>query len=178
MSIRYESLDEDVRQLMIAELARDIESLRLYMSPRLTEGGGQAWPELLREAFLEHDDDWLASQIRLRGFMKTTEQRRTPKGGFTMARVPHIAPETLAEGEFNRFYARGLCAHAIATGETEVEVCRGKEVRNPRPDSENMIGRQLPAHQLLEDLRTSQGVEPALGLPRPNSGLTVRRVER
>lgn len=50
-------------------------------------------------------------------------------------------------------------------------------VRNPRPESEAMVGSRLPAQALLDDLRTSQGVEPALGLPPgPNSGITVRRV--
>jgi hypothetical protein len=108
--------------------------------------------------------------------MRTEEQRRKPKGGFTTAQVPYTAPDTLAEGEFNRFYARGLCVHVLASGGTEVEVYRGKEVQNPRPESQAMIGRRLPAQNLLDDLRTAQGVEPALGLPRgPNSGLTVRR---
>lgn len=177
MGIRYESLDETVREVMIRELDRDATSAKLYISPRLTEPGAQAWPDLLRDAFREHDDDWLASALRSRGLIRSTEQRRTPKGGWTTAQMPRTAPETLAEGEYNRFYARGLCAHVLANGGGEVEVYRGKEAQNPRPESQAMIGRQLSARQLLDDLRTSQGVEPALGLPPgPNSGLTVRRV--
>jgi len=176
MSIRYESLDAAVCSAMVRELERDVANGTLYVSPGLTEAGRQAWPQLLREAAENHDDSWLASELRSRGLMRTKEQRRKPKGGFTMAKVPHTAPDTLAEGEFNRLYARGLCAEVLASGGTEVEVYRGKEVQNPRPESEAMIGRRLPAEKLLEDLRTSQGVEPALGLPPgPNSGLTVRR---
>ena len=92
-----------------------------------------------------------------------------------MARVPRTAPDTLAEGEFNRFYVRGLCARALEENVTEVQVYRGKSVRNPRPESRAMIGKVLLARDLLEDLRRSQGVEPALGLPTgPNSGLTIR----
>jgi hypothetical protein len=177
MGIRYESLDENVRRYMLDELELDCNSGKLYISPRLTVEGVAVWPDLLREAFRNHDDDWLASELRLRGLIRKTEQRRTPKGGFTTAQVPRTAPETLAEGEFNRFYARGLCRHVIQTGGTEVEVYRGKEVRNPRPESQAMIGRRLAAQQLIEDLRKSQGVEPSLGLPPgPNSGLTVRKV--
>jgi hypothetical protein len=124
-----------------------------------------------------HEDDWLASTLRERGYMKAEEQRAKPSGGFTTAKVPHTAPETLAEGEFNRFYARGLCVQVLESGGTEVEVYRGKNVANPRPESQAMIGRRLPAQQLLDDLRSSPGVEPALGLPPgPNSGLTIRRV--
>lgn len=177
MGIRYESLDENVRRCMIEELELDFNSGKLYISPRLTDEGVRVWPDLLREAFRNHDDDWLASQLRFRGLMRKTEQRRTPKGSFTTAQVPRTAPETLAEGEFNRFYARGLCRHVIETGGTEVEVYRGKTVLNPRPESQAMIGRRLSAQRLLEDLRVSQGVEPSLGLPPgPNSGLTIRRV--
>jgi hypothetical protein len=176
MSIRYESLDGPVRSAMARELERDQANGPLYISPRLTEAGAQAWPAILGEAFAQHDDTWIAATLRSRGLIRAEEQRRKPKGGFTTAQVPHTAPDTLAEGEFNRFYARGLCADVMASGGTEVEVYRGKEVQNPRPESQAMIGRRLPAQRLLDDLRTSQGVEPALGLPPgPNSGLTVRR---
>lgn len=175
MSIRHESLDAAVRSAAVREIERDRASGTLYISPRLTEAGAQAWPQILREAFERHDDSWVAATLRSRGLMRTEEQRRKPKGGFTTAQVPHTAPDTLAEGEFNRFYARGLCAHVVDSGGTDVEVYRGKDVQNPRPESQAMIGRRVSASDLLNDLRTAQGVEPALGLPPgPNSGLTVR----
>lgn len=177
MSIRYDSLDEAVRHCMVAELDRDIQGGNLYISSRLTEAGALEWPGLLHEAFHNHDDIWLAEQIRTRDLMRATAQRRTKGGGITIAKVPHNAPETLAEGEFNRYYIRGLCRDVIECGVTEVEIYRGKDASSPRPESQAMIGKRLPADQLLQDLRVSQGVEPALGLPPgPNSGLTVRRV--
>lgn len=177
MSIHQESLDAGVRGLMARELERDQGNGTLYISSRLTTDGARAWPQILREAMERHNDEWLASTLRDRGYIKAKEQRAKPKGGFTTAKVPHTAADTLAEGEFNRFYARGLCAHVLESGGREVEVYRGKEVSNPRPESEAMISRRLPAQQLLEDLRNSPGVEPALGLPPgPNSGLTIRRV--
>lgn len=177
MGIRYENLDAEVRAAMVRELERDQDNGTLYLSPRLTDTGVREWSQILREAAESHDDTWLAATLRSRGLMRAQEQRRKPKGGFTMAKVPHTAPDTLAEGEFNRLYARGLCVHVLESGGTEVEVYRGKAVQNPRPESEKMIGRRLLAQKLLDDLRRSQGVEPALGLPPgPNSGLTVRRV--
>jgi len=162
---------------MIAELDRDIQGGNLYISSSLTEAGTLEWPILLHEAFHNHDDVWLTEQIQTLDLMRATEQRRTRGGGITSAKVPYNAPEMLAEGEFTRFYIRGLCKHIIECGGTEVEVYRGKDVSHPRPESQAMIGKRLPANQLLQDLRASQGVEPALGLPPgPNSGLTVRRV--
>lgn len=176
MSIQYSNIDAEVRKFMLQELGMDESNKTLYISPRLTEQGASNWPAMLRKAIENHNDGWLASELRLQGLMRSHEERRKPKGGFTNARVPITAPDTLAEGEFNRFYARGLCASVLASGGTGVVVCRGKQVSNPRSESEAMIGRAIPAGELLEDLRTSQGVEPALGLPPgPNSGLTVRR---
>ncbi len=147
----------------------------------LVKGGVNAPPaktseaSLLREATRSHDESWLAAQIRSRGFLKSHEERRKPKGGTTVAQVSVTAADTLAEGEFNRFYARGLCARAADEVVSEVEVYRGKPVSQPRPESQAMIGKRIPASSLLRDLGVSQGVEPALGLPPgPNSGLTVR----
>ncbi len=160
---------------MVAELERDERRGVVYKSRRLTGYGANGWTALLREALGQHDDEWLASMLRSGGYMRTHEERRT-KGGHTLAQVPYTAPQTLAEGEFNRFYARGLCAQVLATGGRDAEVYRGKEVESPRPESQAMLGRRLPAQALLDDLRTSQGAEPALGLPPgPNSGLTIRR---
>jgi hypothetical protein len=105
---------------------------------------------------------------------ETEEQRRKPKGGFTIAQVPVTAPDTLAEGEFNRFYIRGLCLRAIQDGVAELIVYRAKEVSSPRRESEAMIGARLPPERLLQDIRTHPGVDTAFGLPPgPNSGLSV-----
>jgi hypothetical protein len=56
-----------------------------------------------------------------------------------------------------------------------VFVYRAKEVVNPRAESVALIGKSLPAKQLLDDLRTNIGTDTALGLPPgPNSGLSVK----
>ncbi len=176
MGLHYANLDARTREFMVRELERDISQGAVYVSDRLTEVGAQNWANLLREALRDRDDDWLEDQLRQHVYLKTHEERRKPKGrGVTRAQVPVTAAETLAEGEFNRFYARGLCARAVAEGVAEVEVYRGKEVTQPRPESQAKIGTRVSARALLEDLRRSQGVEPALGIPPgPNSGLTVR----
>ena len=177
MPLTYESINADVRRCMLDELAIDVANHTLYVSPRLIDGASTQWEGLLREAVATHDDAWLATETRRRGLIRAQEQRRTKNGGTSTVAVPHTAADTLADGEFNRLYARGLCAHVLATGGHEVEVYRGRDSANPRPSSEELIGRRFPAKALLDDLRTSQGVETSLGLPPgPNSGLTVRRV--
>ena len=48
------------------------------------------------------------------------------------------------------------------------------QAAEPRPESQALIGRRLNPQAILGDLRTTKGVESALGLARPNSGLTLR----
>ena len=178
MALYYENLDEITRSFMLNEVVSDVSLNRLYMSPRLNEFGRQNYVYFLQEAVVHHNDGWLAQQLSSHGYMTDYEQRRTRGGGFTSAKVPVNAPDTLSEGEFNRYYTRGLCVRVIEEGLEQVEVCRGKQVSQPRWESEAMLGRRLSAEALLKDLRESIGVEPALGLPPgPNSGLTVRMVQ-
>ena len=107
--------------------------------------------------------------------MNIMEQRRARNGGYTSVRVPVTAPDTLAEGEFNRFYIRGVCRHALESNIGAVEVYRAKAVMQPRSDSQTKIGAMIPAQSLLNDLRVNIGVDTALGLPPgPNSGLSVK----
>jgi len=173
MALRLENLDDRTRKFMLDELELDVANGTLYISPRLNQSGEMEYEKLLRKSIECGDDSSLTDDLRTK--MKLTEQRQKPKGGITVAKVPVTAADTLAEGEFNRFYARGLCRRAIADGVQAVEVYRTKQVTNPRTESQAMIGKKIEARALLEDLRTHPGVEPALGLPPgPNSGLSVR----
>lgn len=175
MALIYENLDARTRQFMLSEVELDISRGALYISTRLNQQGIEVYASLLKEAIQSHDDAWLAEELRRRGYMNAVGKRKGKNGSFTTVRVPINAPDTLAEGEFNRFYVRGLCVRAMEDNIPEVEAYRGKQVNQPRPESEAMIGKRINAKKLLEDLRISRGVEPALGLPPgPNSGLTVR----
>ena len=175
MSLQYQNLDTQTRHHMIAELQADQAVGKLYIGPRLNETGVAAWASLLGEAITAYDDAWLASEIRNRGLLNTHEERRKPTGGTTRAQVPANAHETLAEGEFNRFYVRGLCLRAIQENILQVVAYRARQSENPRAESEAIVGKTFSPTSLLNDLRASPGVEPALGVPPgPNSGLSVR----
>lgn len=155
MTIHYRDLNTgSVRTLAVQEVDRDIQAGTIYQSPRLTPEGSRQWPSLLRDALASHDDGWLAAALRARGLLASHEPRRTPSGGTTMAKVPVTAADTLAEGEFNRFYARGLCADVLASGGTHVMVYRGKDVANPRVESEAMITRRPWGKDITRDAIT------------------------
>lgn len=155
------NLDAETRAMMRSEVESDIANAVLYESSRLSARGRDGYPTLLLEAVDRGDDRSLGNDLRMHRRMNAKET--ATRGGKTFTKdVPVTAPQTLAEGEFNRFYARGLCRRAIAEGVTHVRVYRAKNVASPRSTSEVMIGNLIDAKALLEDLRTSRGIEPAL----------------
>jgi len=168
------NLDQTVRELMIKEIEADISAGRLYVSRRLSPSGVKDYPALLKEAVQSYDDFWLTSQLAAPGRLNATETRNTKRGAIT-AKLPYNAPEMLAEGEFNRFYLRALCLLAMQSNVSNLIVYRAKEVINPRPESQSMIGKSIDPEKLLADLRANPGVDTALGLPAgPNSGLSAK----
>ncbi len=173
MTFHLKNLDPATRSRMSQEVAVDTTEGKLYISPRLTPEGAARYPTLLAEAVASHDMTWLASQLRHSGSLLAKEQKRKPSGGYTLADVPYTAADTLAEGEFNRFYIRGLCLRAVEENIPVLIVYCAKEVANARSESQRKIGTSVNPQVLLADLRTHVGVDTALGLPQgPNSGLS------
>jgi hypothetical protein len=178
MPFSFVHLDGQTRPYILDEIAIDVATDRLYLSDRLSEIGRVNYLAYLTQAAELHDEVWLAGQLRLSKCFNSTYQRKSTKGGYAIVPMPFNAPETLAEGEFNRFYIRGLCRRALVSGVTQLLIYRAKPVENPRPGSELRIGAALEPANLLQDLRTNIAVETYLGLPPgPNSGLCVRLAE-
>jgi hypothetical protein len=176
MTLDLVDLDAETRAQMRSELERDVESSTLYLSPRLTPEGRRRYPELLRRAFSDGTVASLANDLNSPGLIATHETA-VRRGRRYSKSVPYTAAQTMAEGEFNRFYLRALCLSVLAFGGTELEIYRAGHSRSPRPASEAMIGRRIDARELLDDLRAHAGVDTALGLPPgPNSGLSARHV--
>lgn len=169
----FKHLDERTRELMIREAEADGMAATEYYGRRLSAKGREDWPVLLRSAIASGDAETLAAKLRHDGRLKTEEERRT-KTGVKMVAVPVNAADVLAQGEFNRYYIRALCLRVIEDGGTHVVVCRGRWSDNPRPESEALIGKEIPAQSLLEDVRAHPGEATFFGVPIVNSGLTVR----
>lgn len=164
---------DDARQAMLDEVEHDVATGTLYRSKRLTDAGWAAYPDLLRDAVTRGNDATLTGELARPEFWLAQEQSQSSKGKVFTKKVPVNAHETLAESEFNRFYLRGLCQVALDRSIASVIVYRAKAVSVPRPESEALIGTSLDPTTLLNDLRTSIGVDTALGLPPgPNSGLS------
>ena len=175
MPLQYDSLDPTTRRYSLEELERDVGNGSLAVPERLRPGGLDDYVKLLRDALKYYDELWL--EERVRGMLMDFERRRTPSGGETTARIPENAARLLAEGEFNRYYMRGVAARAAAEGGGEVEVYRARLSAEPRAESARLEGERLRASALLDELRaaTSESrAEATLG--KPGSGLSVRLV--
>ena len=174
MGLTYKNLDEKTRRLMLLEIERDISAGTLYVSDNLNPHGQLVYPELIKAAARNGSDLTLAMAIH--GWLNAYEKpRKLKSGGFSKPPVMRVnAHEMLAEGEFNRFYIRGVCLLAIEEGAFEVIVYRAKMAEHARAESEQKIGQRIAAEALLRDLRAHPGLDTALGLPPgPNSGLSV-----
>jgi len=174
--LKYIDLDDRTRRLMVQEIDRDIKNGSLYLSARLSAVGQADYPALLREATRDHDDGWLEAELRKDGRLNATERRRTPDGKRTIVDVPANAAETLAEGEFNRFYSRALCLRAREDSILQLTVYRAKSVDDPGREAETKVGQGVSPRALLKDLRANPRMDAALGLPTSenNAGLSVR----
>ncbi len=170
-----ENLDATTRKFMLQELTQDIAKSDLYISNRLTPLGLKKYPGELQKAIERGDVASLTKDLKRKGYLKTTEERKSKSGETIKAKVPSNAAIILAEGEFNRYYIRGVCLRAIDEGVKDLEVYRAKFVNDPRPQSQRVVGMKVDPKTVLDLLRKNKTVDSVLGLsPGPNSGLSVR----
>ena len=175
MGLQLENLDDRTRRFMLDELEQDVARGRLYISHRLSETGRADYERLLRSAVERGTDESLADELRSHDRMLLTTKWERAKGGAIVAELPSTAPDVLAEGEFHRFYLRGLCRRALEDGIYALVIYRAKPLTQARVKAEAMIGVRIDAGSLLEDLRSYHGETPPRGLPPcPDVGLSVR----
>jgi hypothetical protein len=175
MPLQYENLDPTTRRYALAELDHDIASGAFHISDRLRPEAVGEYQRLLHEAIRYYDDRWLEEHAG--DLLVETESRRTRSGGTTTARVPQMATRMLAEGDFNRYYMRGVALRAIEEGRQILEVYRARLSMEPRPESAELEGRRVPAAEVLAHLRGPMSADPGVApLGRTNSGLSVKLV--
>jgi len=161
----FRNLSKEVREKSLTELMLDENEQRVYLSGRLNEEGRSIYIKSLRNAISDGDEEDLEKSIQ--GHLNITE---IVNG--VSKKVPSNAAQLLAQGEFNRYYIRGLCLWALERGIQSLEIYRARESSWSRPESEAKIGSKLDAADLLDDLRRNIGKQPEY-LPEVNSGLSV-----
>jgi hypothetical protein len=151
------NLDDKTRNYMLDAIEDADRIGNIYYSSRFNDAGRREWLGLLKEAAREHDEQWLADQVDSCQLMRELEGGRTPRGGYAVKHIPHtVAAQTLAEGQFNRFYMLGLCNRARAEGISHLEVYRARETSSPRPGSAAMIGTRLSVDDVENQLRDTK----------------------
>jgi uncharacterized protein YxeA len=169
MGLHYASLDTDIRTYMVSEFNSDVDNETCYVSKRFHDKGKNSYIEAMPSHLTTGNDDSLMNHLSTNKCFNATEFNKNGKEN----KVPITASQTFSEGEFNRFYMRGVCLKAIEDKGTVI-VYRARHSENPSPESEALIGTFVNAEQLLNDLRMNIGLETRIGLARPNSGLSVR----
>src|SRR3954467_11789420 len=122
MPLQYENLDPATRRYALAELEHDQATGAFHISERLRPEGAGEYERLLHEALRYYDDRWLEEHAS--DLLVEYEARKSKSGAQTKARVPHMAARMLAEGDFNRYYMRGVSVRAMQEGRQVVEVYR------------------------------------------------------
>lgn len=169
----FENLDEKTRGYMLEAISEAEATGNTYSSTRFNDAGQKQWLPLLKEAAKEHDEHWLAYQLEAKGLMKDFEGAMTPSGGYTVKHIPHTAAETMAEGQFNRFYIIGLCKRAKAENISDLEIYRAKKSNAPRSQSEALIGTKITTDEVeAQLLKTSDSFKSSL--VKPNSGISMK----
>ena len=117
MELTFPNLDDDprTRVYMVEELELDVPRNEIYRGTRLTEAGWQAWPGLLREALKLYEPKWLELQSKQAGYWLSHETSRRGGKEYPKA-VPVDAAQTLAEGQFVRYYLRAVGRRAMDDG--------------------------------------------------------------
>ena len=175
MPLHYENLDPETRRYALSELDHDIENGSFHLSERLRPESAAEYRRLLHEAIRYYDDRWL--EERVEDLVLETEPRRTRGGVETMVKVPSMAARMLAEGDFNRYFMRGLSLRAIAEERGVVEVYRARLSLEARPESAKLEGHRVSPTEVLAWLRgLPSNDENARRLGRHNSGLSIRLV--
>ncbi|MBD5403341.1 hypothetical protein HDR58_11175 [bacterium] len=179
MTYNFRNLDNTTREFMLNELQRDIEMGTQYISPRIKKGNEDRYLTLLEQTITNgQNEDHFASNLRRLGYLIKEEQRKSKNGITNTVKVPINAAETLAHGEFNRYYMRALCLRASEENRTLI-IYRAKQVNNPTDISKQILGNTARADILLEILRNIETAKEnfpnaiEIHISRPNSGLSV-----
>jgi hypothetical protein len=160
---------------MLEELDQDIADHRLYLSMDLSERGRADFERLLHTAIELGTDASLADELAACERVIPPDRWQKQGEEHSMAARQVATATALAQDEFHRFYARGVCRQALAQGLHTLVIYRAKPATPPRANSDAMVGVRIDATSLLEDLRASPDLRRPSGLPAyRDSGLSVR----
>lgn len=167
----FPDLDEQTRLVMLSELDFDLRTGLFYEPKSLTATGMFTYKRLLKECFSNGTAETLQQKLLPSYFREKDDRGR---------KIPSNIRETLAFGDFNRYYVRALLVRAL-NEKRKLCVYRAKQVMYERQQSKLLatrvffdnreIGRLL---EICRDYRKLFSPKVQLELLKPNSGLSLK----
>lgn len=165
----YLDLNQEIRNYMLEAILEADETGNIYVSTIFTEDAKKNWVSLLKEAAQKHDEDWLANELNTRKSFLA----KNPKTGRD---TPWNAAQTLAFGQFKRFYILGLCTFAKKKSYSHIKVYRAMETEHHREESDELIGKSILIDDIEKQLKDVNEVFSNI-FTKPNSGLCAKLPE-
>lgn len=171
----FPDLDEKTRQSMVSELELDIGKGLFYEPLSMTSSYLLTYRRLLKECFQN-------------GTIETLQKKLTPaffREKYSSGRkISANISQMVSFSDFNRYYVRAILLRAIRENK-KLSVYRAKQSANERKEScaslNKVYSDKMQMRQMLElfrDYRRLFGLKNQPELLKPNSGLSLRFVEK
>jgi hypothetical protein len=130
MAMNFEELHQATRELMLAEFEAELAGPNPYFGKGLSSSGRAAFPDLMRRAIREGNEESLAAELNRDDYWNPRETYE--RNGVVRERQVNVrqASERLALSEFNTWYVRGFARRLMNKGRGSVPSipCRPAQV--------------------------------------------------
>lgn len=181
MAMNFEELDTTTRRYMLQELEVELASERPYSGRNLSTVGRAAFPDLMREAIGNGNEETLGVVLNRPELWNRMEPYE--RGGVLRQRRINVrqASERLALTEFNTWYVRGLSKRLLDEGVTHCQAYRAAEPRWEPAECSAHEGQLFTVQEIYDGHRAKYwpvANPTAVSIPfGPGCHHTIRRVK-
>lgn len=179
--MNFEELDDTTRRFMLEEFEAEEASGNPYRSPNLNSKGLTAFPDLMRSAIEQGNEETLADALNDPSLWNETEPWKRHGVPQEPRRINvRQQSERLALTEFNTWYVRGFARRLLEEGVARCEVYRGGQPKWEPADCADHEGLHLPVQEVYDGHRARYWPTEnpdATSVPfGPNCHHTIRRL--
>jgi hypothetical protein len=181
MAMNFEELDSATREYMLSEFESEQSGGNPYPPRALSPQGLVAFPNLMREAIRNGNEETLKASLSVASYWNSTETY--VRDGVTRERRLDVdqAAERLALTEFNTWYVRGLARRLMDEGVAKCQAYRAAMPKWEPGECQAHEGQVFSVAQMYDGHRAKYWPEPgdphAISIPfGPGCHHTIRRV--
>ena len=182
MTMKYEELDQRTREYMLSEFNSEENGGAPYRSKALSPKGLEFFPELMRQAIREGNEETLFLALNNSDYWDPIE--RYVRDGVSRTRRRNIpqAAQRLALTEFSTWYVRGLAKRLLDEGVNKCQIYRGEFPKWEPGECSVHEGLIVPIQEVYRSHRARYWPEPgnpnALSIPfGPGCHHVIRRFQ-